>query len=440
MTLRYVRSGAGGAATGADWANAYLTLGAGIAAAAAGDTIYVSEDHNESSAAIQNYTSPGTRTNPLKIICVDHTGSVPPVAADFRTTGTVATTGANSINFNGADTSCIVIGVVFIGGSSTSNGSLGLLNGNRQVNIFKNCTFQLRGSSSSGRMNIGVASTVGGYVEMDNCTVQFANASQQMGIGAVLVWKNTTSAIVGATLPTTLAAFVATTGGAVHARGVDFSALGSGKTLFDDLGATAAIVRLLDCKIDAAVTLLAAPTAPGRAELSAVRVSADGTNYRQTVINYMATLTEETTIVRTGGASNGTTTISWKVVTTANPLWTLPFECPPIAIWNDTTGSSVTATIECRGAAIPNDDEAWLEVEYLGSSGSPQASFVNDSKSDILASGAAQTSSSESWGGSTASFKLNVSFTPQQKGWIFVRVKIAKASSTFYIDPKVTLT
>jgi hypothetical protein len=35
---------------------------------------------------------------------------------------------------------------------------------------------------------------------------------------------------------------------------------------------------------------------------------------------------------------------------------------------------------------------------------------------------------------------LNVSFTPQQKGFIYARVKCAKASSTFYIDPLVTLT
>jgi hypothetical protein len=34
---------------------------------------------------------------------------------------------------------------------------------------------------------------------------------------------------------------------------------------------------------------------------------------------------------------------------------------------------------------------------------------------------------------------LSKAFTPQQKGWIFVRVKAAKASSTFYVDPKIAL-
>jgi hypothetical protein len=89
---------------------------------------------------------------------------------------------------------------------------------------------------------------------------------------------------------------------------------------------------------------------------------------------------------------------------------------------------------------VPNDDDVWLDVEYLSDASSPQASFVNDGKADLLATAAGQTASSATWGGSTTKFKLNTSFTPQQKGWIYCRVKCAKASSTFYVDPLVTLT
>ena len=101
----------------------------------------------------------------------------------------------------------------------------------------------------------------------------------------------------------------------------------------------------------------------------------------------------------------------------------------------------MTATVQgiWGGGAVPNNDDIWCDVEYLGSSGSPLASFVNDGKADILASNAAQDAGSGTWGGSTTKFKLNVTFTPQQKGWILLRVKAAKASSTFYIDPKITL-
>ncbi|TIR86416.1 MAG: hypothetical protein E5X04_00670 [Mesorhizobium sp.] len=172
------------------------------------------------------------------------------------------------------------------------------------------------------------------------------------------------------------------------------------------------------------------------------RSGSSGVNYNINETKYSGTLDEELTIVRTGGASDGTTPLAWKIVTSANTTWYTPFTSPPIAIWNDTTGSSVTATVQgiWGGGAAPNNDEIWVEVEYLGDASSPRGSFANDSKADPLASAAGQTAGSGTWGGSTTKFELAATFTPQQKGWILVTVKAAKPSSTFYIDPKVTLT
>ena len=133
------------------------------------------------------------------------------------------------------------------------------------------------------------------------------------------------------------------------------------------------------------------------------------------------------------------TPYSWKIVTTANCTFSMPFECPPIAIWNNTTGSAVTATVECIGAALPTDAEVWVDLEYLGDASSPQGSFVNDGTPDLLTTPAAQTTSTAVWGGSTAAFKLAVTFTAQQAGWIYARTKIGKPSTTIYIDPMVTL-
>ena len=196
----------------------------------------------------------------------------------------------------------------------------------------------------------------------------------------------------------------------------------------------------MDCKLNASVTKSASPQSYGSTEVDFIRCGAAGVNYAVYRDRISGQLTEETTIVRTGGggASDGTTTISWKVVTTANCTYSMPFECPPIAIWNDTTGSK-TATVEGIAATLPTDQEIWLDLEYLSDASSPQGSFVNDGKADLLATAANQTSSSATWSGSTTAFKLAVTFTPQQKGWVYARVKCAKASSTFYIDPLVTL-
>ena len=133
------------------------------------------------------------------------------------------------------------------------------------------------------------------------------------------------------------------------------------------------------------------------------------------------------------------TPYSWKIVTTANCTFSMPFECPPVGIWVDTVGTSVTATVEGIAATLPQNSECWLDVEYLANGASPQASFVNNGMQDLLATPAAQPTSTAVWSGSTAAFKLAVTFTAAQAGWIYARVKVARPSATIYIDPKVTL-
>jgi hypothetical protein len=104
-----------------------------------------------------------------------------------------------------------------------------------------------------------------------------------------------------------------------------------------------------------------------------VNCDSGAVNYRNEVSALQGALTTETTIVRTSGQSDGTTAVSRKIVTNTNPAWGMPFEAPPIAIWNETTGSAITVTLYgiWGGGAVPNNDDFWIDVEYLGSSGSP---------------------------------------------------------------------
>ena len=96
------------------------------------------------------------------------------------------------------------------------------------------------------------------------------------------------------------------------------------------------------------------------------------------------------------------TPLSWKIVTTANCTYSMPFETQPIVLWNDTVGTPITATVEgiWGGGTLPNDDEIWLEVEYLADSSS-RASFVHDGKANLLATPTAQTTSGAVWGAPT---------------------------------------
>jgi len=440
VAIYYVYSGAGGSNNGSSWANAFTTLTTAFVTEVAGDTLYVAHDHAETTAGTVTLTSSGTITNPTKVICVDRGGTVPPVSADRRATATVTCTTSVNLIIGGGSTH--YDGIIFTAGSLTSTSSLqvpstGIQNWYR----FDNCSLRIGGSNAAGRIQFSQSGT--GYsnlIELNNTTVSFANTSHAIQVGSILRWRNTPSALLG-TIPTTLFLPVTAWGALVECDGVDFSAATSGKTLVTSISnSVIQSYKFVDCKMDASVTKSTVPAAHGSTEMDFVRCGATGVNYAVHRHRISGLLTEETTIVRTGGANDGTTTISWKIVTTANCTFSMPFECPPIAIWNDTTGSAVIATVEGIAAALPTDAEVWLDVEYLGSASSPQGSFVNDGKADLIAAAANQTSSSETWGGSTAAFKLAVTFTAQLKGWIYARVKIGKASSTIYIDPLVTLT
>jgi hypothetical protein len=427
----YVYSGAGGAGTGADWANAYTSLATAFSGKAAGDIFYVSDDHAQTQASALTLTSPGTITDPCFVYCVRRTGgSVPPVSADLRTTATITTTGANAISLAGVYS---YYGITFSAGTGATNAAFNA--SSTTFGLFEACAIRKLGTTAS--VSAISFNFSGAHVILKNTTVQFGATGDAIALPGRFEWYRTSSAITGATVPTG-GLFAQGNAVLILCEGVDLSALGSGTTLVRALSQNSQFL-FKDCKLGSSVTVAATPTTL-RGAVSLVRCDSGDTNYRTEKYDYTGTLTTETTIVRTGGASDGTTPIAWKVITTANSERIYPFEAFPISIWNETTGSSVTVTVECRGAAIPNLDEMWMDVEYLGTSGFPLGNFSTTGHADLLATGTANTSSSESWGGSTSSFKLVATITPQEKGPITCYVKVAKVSTTVYVDPKITLT
>ncbi len=411
----------------------------------AGNKVFVGDNHAETQASAMTLTSVGTATLPLKVICVDHAGSVPPVSADLKTTATISVTGgSNTISFAGSATRTTYDGIQFSSGNSTN--VCGILFSNSGSNSWvklRNCKLSLAGNDATSRITINTQGVQPlSIIELENTQLSFANAGQRISLtGGILRWRNTPTAIQG-TAPTKLFLYQFA-GGELDVAGVDFSAMGSGKTLFDQTNVPEGFISVFsDCKIDSALVISAVASAPGSDKIDMWRVAGDGTNYRFFRNRYEGTQSEETTIVRTGGASDGTTTIASKIVTSANTIWDMPFVSQPIDIWNDVISPTTrTATIYgiWGGGAVPNNDDIWIEAEYLGASGNPQGSFVNSGKADILAASTGNTSDASSWGGSTTAFKMAVTFTAAQKGLVRLRVKAAKPSTTFYIDPKVAL-
>jgi hypothetical protein len=278
---------------------------------------------------------------------------------------------------------------------------------------------------------------LGSKAVLENTPLTFGSTSDQIRLGSSdFIWRDTASAVAG-TAPTTL--FDSNSTQACYGLLLNMDLSGYSGT-FVEAGSDSRKFKFENCKLHASATIAATPTSSA-GYIDVVNCDSGDTNYRVETYTYAGTVTTETTIIRTGGASDGTTPFAWKLVTTANSEWVAPLETLRIGIWNETVGSSVTVTVQgiWAGASVPNNDEIWIDVDYLGTSGFPLGTVATSNKASYLAVAAATAAGSGTWGGSTTKFALAASFTPQEKGQIYVTVKAAKISSTFYIDPKITL-
>src|SRR4029077_3773558 len=157
MAVYYVYSGAGGSNNGSSWANAFTTLTTAFATEVAGDTLYVAHDHAESTGSAVTLTSSGSLTAITTIVCVNRAGSVPPVAADRRTTAQVTTTGANNLTLNG---SAHYDGIIFSAGSGANVASLLINQVGANIHRFDNCSLRV-GATSGGGLTAGVTTSGG---------------------------------------------------------------------------------------------------------------------------------------------------------------------------------------------------------------------------------------------------------------------------------------
>lgn len=440
MASWYVYSGAAGTGSGADWANAKTTLAAAITAGVAGDTYYIANDHAESSGSVTSISAKGTITAPDLFLCVNRAGSVPPVAADLTTGASITTTGATQLTFS-ANAYSYVYGVTFNCGTGSSTATVTFGGGTGQV-TFDTCSFITPITGAGQR--IGVGANANGYTEFINPQFGFGNTGQSLTpTGQVVIRNRPGSSIInGATIPTALfvsyAAF-----GSMRMDGLDLSSFGSGKTLWPAHG-VAALCSIVNCKLGASVTVSGVHTHPD-ALTDLIGSNSTAIVERNERYLYAGTLTTELTVIRTAGASDGTTAYSWKVATTANAKRLTPFKTFEGVLWNAALGSPLTLTAHVLTDNVTlTDAEIWIEAEYLGTSGTPVATLISDGAATILTPGTNQADDSgTAWTttgiGTPVKQKLEVTFTPQMAGLVRWRVMIAKASTTVYVDPKPDL-
>jgi hypothetical protein len=417
---------------------------------AAGNTVYVGDNHAESQATAITITPTLSQPTVGKIICHNHSGSYPPTSANLATTATISTTAAVNINFTGVAGALYVYGLTFIAGVGQSGtASIVLASaGFTYSHYFDNCNFKL--ATTSGLSAITLSSTSSAMAMIwNNCQVSFAATSQVISAGTInFIWQNTGQILVtGSSVPNNLlqtpAANYATT---FILEALDLSQIVS---IFAAANASVGNWLIKDCKLNASATF-PTPSSSGQT-IQIVRADGSATAYKSARYVYEGSETTETSITRIGGAVDAAGQAqSRKIVTTSNPQWLRPFKAEPYAIWNPTTGADVTVTVfgTINAGALPNNDDIWLEVEYLGSSSVPIGTIVASTKANLLAANAAVSSDGSTWngGGSGAGwspFKLTITLSspqPGMAGYLHARVRAAKPSTTVYIDPKIVLT
>lgn len=437
MANIYVRSTDGSDSdNGSTWALAKASIAGADAIDAAGDAIYVSQSHSEAPSVNTTWSFAGVPSNPTRLLCGTDSAA-PPTA--LEATASIALTGSTTLTINGS-----VHAEGFIFSANTISIGNGL-----HSHKFKNCKFRVNATGISGQL-IQAGQSFGVVTVFEDCSFKFAHASN-----VILLTHNTVfrggSAEAGTVTPTALfRTGSGGRGGSVLVEAFDFSGFATGVNLVEgganNTGSSRVIFR--NCKLPASwsgALSSSAISSPGsRTEMH--NCDSGDTNYRLWVETYSGSIKNENTIVKTSGASDGTTAFSWKMATNASANYiAAPLASPEISKWNDTVGSAITTTIEIVHDSLTalKDDEVWVEVQYLGTSGVPISTIAKDCKATVISTAADQTTSSVAW--TTTGItnvnkqKLSVTFTPQEKGFLQATVYLAKASTTVYVDPVITV-
>jgi hypothetical protein len=451
-----------------DWDNAscflqYITNHA--ANSAGGDTIYIDDGHSEApSANIYNATTGSGAINgslsfpsPLKIFCVDK-------ADDSLSTGAIVDLSSSgwmaNLQFWYSGYS---YGVCY----KKAGGGF-LLQGASQN---KTDPFRWVFESSGPTVNIYEGTTS----IYNPCVVVRSATHGSWYPGAILIIRNAGISMDGASswigancaklhlhnskisAPSEITQVIGkadesdfVTGGIILFEDVDLSAICTGATNryivnFSGIG-DGSTIDLLRCKLPSGAGFAIQTGTPstkfGGSRVRLHHCSKIDDTYSFYESNFFGVMQHETTIVRTGGASDGTTAISMKIVSNANVseqfVW---FESTPIHGWTDST-SSATFTIHGVYDSATNlqDDEIWMELEYPANDTDGLGAMASD-VCEILGSPADQATSTETWTTTGLTnpnkFKLSVTVTPGKAGPITARVFLAKASTTVYIDPMI---
>ena len=421
-------------------------LAIGWAAPIANSKVYVSGNSAETQASALTLSTQGTPALPVVVLCVN-SSAAPPTA--LATTSTVTCSSGN-LNVaasavgggTGNSDNAYYNGFKFI--TTGSGGSIfNESNGNNNLTL-DNTVMQLN-NSGFATITIGGGQNSGAIIKHNGTSFLFGNASQTIECqGGWILMQACTFAASG-TVPTNLITQVSNIPLVnIVMRDCDLSNINTNlvKPTVESPPRAECTTHILlqNCKLNASMTPVngSIEMNPGVA-LRMMNCDSGNTNYKFYAQSYLGIIQQETTVVRTGGASSNGTGLSVNMTSNANtgftqPLITYPPFGDEIAVFNPFTSGTHTCTVFLTSNTALDNSLFWADLEYLGTAGFPLGVIVS-SKMAWFGTPTTLTSDSSTWGGSiTHKYKIVLSYTPTEVGWMKVRLALAAVSATVYVD------
>lgn len=424
---------------GLTWATAFTAFQTAADAIPDGDTIWVQSDHTNAQAS-DTWLFSTDPALPNLVISVNTTTNEPPVAGDYEAGAAVTASGSSDVIIQGH--------VKFYGFSATIGDDFSLSQIDMDV-YWQDGTITISGTSAL----FAVGHDDGrNKIHFKNMTLNFSSGGAATGFQASsgeFIWEGGTLSHSG-TDPSPALFLTNVNNGILRWSGLTMTDI-EPFPLIDVSDGRAVKAELHHCLLHANFVFTTGTMVDIGAEflLKGCDDTTGNKLYRMEYENFYGTVEEDiANVVTTGGATDGTNKISWKMVSNENASeHHEPLISPPIVAWVDATGST-TFTVQgiLAGGTILQNDEIWLGIEFLGSAASPISSISTDgfdaAGTNPLGTAADQATSSTAWTEVLASeveFELVVTATVNRVGPVICRVYLAKPSTTAYIDPKVTV-
>ncbi len=420
------------------WTAPHLCIDNALEWAAGLDRVLVGNDHAYSIAAsytLSKFSS--SAFTPVYVVCVNvSTGAKvtgPGSGASESVTG--STNSFTISNFVDIDSVDLSVG----GGSSSASATFAMAGGSSDRLVLRNLKMD---AQSTGACNHTMgSSSFPDTVKMYGVTWKFGAVGHQITTSIQDLEWHQGGLDPASSIPTIL--FNVNSGAcrSIKLSGVDLSIMGSGKSIFGNIGSVnmPQLIECVGCQMDPAATWVAEQASPGLGRQSFISCGLSTGVVNQFIQDGFGNLTQETTIVRTGGTNDGATSYSHKIVTNGNCSYANPFKMPSRAVYNSVVNVQRTLKVPfTNDGTTYKDNEIWLEVEHFGNSGNTQLVRVTTNSGVLAAGSNLTTDGSSTWAnggfGAAVNQYVQAQFTPQLAGYIRYTLHVGKASKTLYAD------